>query len=238
MRIYTVAFGENYLGMAKVLAASVRENWPAAKFELIELRRPERIKGHPRHTANWVQKWNAWTDIVMQAPKEADGIILMDADMLVLKPMESAFEDDFDVCATEQPSNCPISTGVIFVRPTCGAQRMFAAVQEEISRLLANKPELMKLNHTHGGIDQSAYYQVATKPGPWAAALLPSDEYNLTNFEHYSENDTLAVHYWGRLKDLVSQAKCWRKTDPAILRLLYHKWNFYKERARYYEHNP
>jgi hypothetical protein len=230
MKVFTVAYGESFVQMARILAASVRENWPGAIAEIITLSRPARIPGHTRATSNWVQKWLAWKEIV-DHQQEAD-FVLMDADMLVLRPLDAAFDAaPFDVCATEQPTNCPISTGVVFVRPGEAARRFFSAVWDEVQRLLIHKGDLIRENRTHGGIDQSAYYAVHHRGGDWKTALLPSDIYNLTKFEHYDPGSTRAVHYWGRLKDLVNTKRSWRKSDPAIYRILADKWLEYKRKV-------
>ncbi len=238
MRVITFAFGDDYVTMARVLAASVRENWPAAECVVVTPPAPKRIRGHPRYTANWTEKWRLWREAV---ESETEPFVLMDADMLVLQPMDTAFNGTpYDVCATTHPGHCPISTGVIFVRPGPGASRLFGAVWDECQRLLANRRELAELNKAHGGIDQSAYFSISTHPGPWEVSLLPSDVYNLTNPGRYRPHETRAVHYWGRLKRLVLGKSRWRKSDGEVMGInpnweLVERWKGFKRKADEYE---
>lgn len=121
MKIVSVTFDygsdRRYDILAKVLEHSVKKNCPQADFELVRIPAPK-IKTFKRCFDSNTVKLREWLRVLKSTQ---DNCVFMDCDMLMLKDISDAFDDEsFDVGYTirdgRYATTLPMNGGMVFVR--------------------------------------------------------------------------------------------------------------------------
>lgn len=143
-----------YTRLRDVLVGSMSENMPDATLTVLELPRVGEKEGVHQGFVNNHYKLRAQLDYVGTITHPT---ILIDIDTMVLKPLESAFESEFDVGVTKRNhKRLPLNGGVIFLHPTEGAQKWLHDMRSADERLEAGDPEICAFMERYGGVNQSA----------------------------------------------------------------------------------
>lgn len=143
--------------MATVLERSAREHCPEwerriAKIQPAPLRSALDI---PSHVAN-TQKMVEWARVVETAT-DGDEILLMDVDMVILRPLDDVWAQPFDYAYTVKPTTrYPFNSGVVFVRVSERIRAFFRVWCAENLRMLGDRDRHMPWRKKYGGINQAA----------------------------------------------------------------------------------
>jgi hypothetical protein len=160
-------FGANqqYERMARVLEHSARQHCPAwdIRVEHIAPARLESALRNEGHVEN-THKMQHWANAVASAD-DGQQLLLMDADTMVLRPLDRLWDLDFDFAYTDRPGGrLPFNSGVVALRVSA-ATRAFVAewLQEQLAMLAGcnrsgqHDPLYHRRYHSKfGGINQAA----------------------------------------------------------------------------------
>jgi hypothetical protein len=205
-RLVAVAFAaahsrDQYARMARVLAASARRHCPDWSID-VAFRRAAVPPTHvdAAYAAN-TAKLAHWADVVVAAA-EGDRLLLADADVLVLRPLDDVWARPFDVAYTVRPAGgrFPLNAGVVFVRVSDRSRQFVRAWQAENARMLRDRLHHQGWRRQFGGLNQAALGALLHAGGVSGCALetLPCAEWNC-------EDST------------------WPAFDPAVTRILHVK---------------
>lgn len=142
--------------MAAVLEYSAKRHCPGWDVNVEEVPGPTDPSplGMPAHAAN-TRKLDWWADRVVSA---ADGAqqLLVDADVVVLRPLDDLWEMDFDLAYTGRPPGArfPLNAGVVAVRACEGTRALFGAWVAENAQVLRARRESARARY--GGCNQAA----------------------------------------------------------------------------------
>lgn len=113
------------------------------------------IRSHEFNT----QKDDSWCRAVEHAPDGA-GLLLIDVDTMIVRPLDDIWAQDFDVAYTARPAERetgpPFNSGVLFVRVSPRTRAFFQAWNAETHRLLADPVRHEPLRRQFTGIHQSS----------------------------------------------------------------------------------
>lgn len=165
-RIESVWFGgERYERLAKVFEATARrhcQDWTITVRRVSEQALPRHRSANQGHVAN-TQKLDHWNDIVQEAPNGAR-ILLIDADTVILHPIDDIWEQGFDIAYTTKRSQFPFNLGVIFVRISEPVKAFFAAWAAQNCRMLTHKVIHRQYRDRFGGINQASFGRTLETP--------------------------------------------------------------------------
>jgi hypothetical protein len=138
--------------LVRVLEYSAGKFCPRAKFELVRLRAPN---DPGTFTSNTV-KMREWLRVLGET---GDDVVFMDGDMLILRDIASAFDDDFDVgyTARTQPTKIPMNGGVVFVKNTPAARHFMEMWNAADDKMYANGAFHQQWRTKYSGINQAAF---------------------------------------------------------------------------------
>jgi alpha-N-acetylglucosamine transferase len=144
-------------------------------------------------------KLEHWNALVQQAP-DGDRILLIDADMLVVRPLDPVWDRPFDVAYTVRPSGAkfPLNGGVVAVRVGAASRAFMQAWAAENRRMLNDQAHHNRWRQRFGGINQAALGALLAAGVRGQFATLPCLEWNCED-------------------------SCWGKFDPAVTRLVHIK---------------
>ena len=157
-RLISHWFGANpiFERMARVLEHSARKHCPEWSIEVERVTPAPRVSplGNDSHATN-TQKMDEWNAVVQAAP-EGDRILLIDADTMVLLPLDPVWDLEFDLAYTVKDSRFPFNSGVVFLRVNDRARAFAAAWQAENARLLNTPTVHREWRRQYGGVNQAA----------------------------------------------------------------------------------
>lgn len=182
--------------------------------------------GIPAHGQN-TQKLAHWARLVDQAPDGAS-LLLMDADLIVLRPLDDVWDEPFDLAYTVKPKPFPFNLGVLFLRASDRVRQFFVAWEKENAQLLQDAAGHRSWRMRYGGINQAAFGRLLERGALQELALktLPCREWNCEESAWAAFNPTVTriVHIKGALRravfrrqkatpDLAPLVACWRALD-------------------------
>jgi hypothetical protein len=168
MRLETVVFPTSklyrYRRMVDVLRLSVAENSPATG---LTVRCPENadreVFSVARHKCNrvWIEncrKAKHHAQIIRES-EPGELLCMIDADTMVLRPLDSLEQSGFDIAYTTRPagSQWRLNSGVYFVRVS-EATRAFCDQWEQVCLTMLADEQLhheWRVQHAYGGIHQA-----------------------------------------------------------------------------------
>lgn len=231
---------KRYTRMARVLAASARMHCPGwavnikpCAAPLSAERRDNRLR---RGLATNSDKLTAWTDVVCSAP-DGDRIALLDADMMVLRPLDCVWDHEFDVAYTTKPVvRLPINGGVVFVRVNDRSRAFMRQWLEINTRLYHDPSEHKQWRAAFGGMNQAALGCLLNTPceyeaHSYAALLeLPCAEWNACNEDLWSKHSMArVVHIKSNLRRSVFRGR--RSHIRPDLKSIREQWYAYDRAA-------
>ncbi len=200
--LYACHFGgglhKQWPRLARVLAATAAQHCPdwTVRVEALPAPKPM-LRASPGHIAN-THKLDRWCEILMTASDDTR-VLLIDADTVVLQPLDSIWDLPFDLAYTARPEGTrfPLNAGVIAVRVNARSRAFVTAWRDENRRMLADPARHLPWRKRFGGINQSALGAVIGEVALHLVAL-PCVEWNC-------EDST------------------WKDFDPAVTRILHVK---------------
>lgn len=203
--LYACYFGaglrDQWPRLAAVLAHTAAQHCPAWTVQIEAIApappRPRVSDGYVSNT----HKLDRWCAVAAAA---ADGtqLLLMDADTVILRPLDAVWDLAFDVAYTVRPaaSRFPLNAGVLFVRVSARSRAFLCAWRDENRRMFKDADRHQPWRKRFGGMNQAALGAVLSSPaaGDVAIARLPCAEWNC-------EDST------------------WPDYDPAVTRILHIK---------------
>lgn len=196
--------GAPYDRLARVLRSTAARHCAAWTIR-IETIRPEPLTsalGVQSHVAN-TQKMAAWSDIVHAAPDDAE-LLLIDADTMILRPLDDLWSRPFDFAYTTKDSRFPFNSGVVAVRVSDRVREFFRRWLEENRAMLVDREHHQAWRQTYGGINQAALGRALSSG--WASDLhlceLPCLEWNCedSQWRHFDPLVTRIVHIKSALR--------------------------------------
>lgn len=222
---FEVAAGGKWGRLARVLETSAREHLPG--WQLTVERLPLVVAADDANERTAIAnsaKLAWWVDQVLAAC-DGDELLLIDADTLILRPLDDIWRQAFDVAYTVKPAGLrfPFNAGVVFLRVS-PAVRAFAAAWLGVNdRMLADRRLHEQYKYRYGGINQAALgYLLKHEPPAVDLRALACLEWNcedetapafdptLTRILHIKGPLRLACfHRFARTPDLAELVRRW-----------------------------
>jgi hypothetical protein len=219
--------------LARVLAYTAQQHCPDWTVHVEQIPPPPRTN----HTASFVAntwKLNHWCRLVEEA---ADGerLLFIDVDTMILRPIDSIWNEAFDFAYTVRPGNFPFNAGVIFLRVSPSVRNFirqwrdlndgycYQKSQSEAHR--ANRRKYAGINQAALGalFEQGAARALAVRP-------LPCAEWNCENTTWATFNPavTRIVHIKSALRRTALQLA--HSGGRELVRLA-HRWRAFEADA-------
>ena len=196
------AAGDQYGRLARVLEYTASVHCPDWTIRVERLTAPASYTsalGVVSHVTN-SQKLEWWRSVVLDA-EDGDRVLLIDADMMITRPLDPVWAIPFDLAYTyRQEGRLPLNGGVVFVRVSPAARRFVDRWFAVNQRFLANADEHRKWRSKYAGINQAAF-----------GYMLERER------DHGLELARLTCHEWN------SENTTWAKFDPAVTRIVHMK---------------
>lgn len=190
--------------LAAVLEASARVHCAGWDVQVRQLPPPPRPPWNGTCSSGFIGntlKLEYWSTLVAEA-NEGDWLLLLDADTLILQPLDAIWDQPFDVAYTVRPPSCkyPLNAGVVFVRVSPGTVAFFRDWCAQNRIVLQNTFAVQPWRRQFGGLNQAALGKLLGERGAAGLTLLevPCVEWNC-------EDST------------------WAAFDPALTRILHVK---------------
>jgi hypothetical protein len=170
------------------------------------------------------QKLEYWADVVQAAP-DGDLVLLIDADTMVLRPLDAIWDRPFDIAYTVRPSGAglPLNAGVVFVQVTARSRAFLDRWRAENRGMLEHPDRFATWRRRFGGLNQAALGALLSQDDHGAQLLpLPCVEWNCedASWPLYDPAVTRIVH----LKSGLRQALFSRVHVSACVRPLAKIW--------------
>ena len=191
--------GDQYGRLARVLEYTASVHCPEWTIRVERLAPPSYNSslGVHSHVTN-SQKLEWWRRVVVDA-EDGDRVLLIDADMMITRPLDDVWATPFDLAYTiRTEGRLPLNGGVVFVRVSPATRRFvdrwFAINQLFLGDANAHRPWRVK----YAGINQAAFgYMLERERDPaLALARLTCHEWNAENtaWAKFDPNVTRIVH--------------------------------------------
>lgn len=233
-RLESCYFGQDddWSRMAEVLAFSASRHCPnwRVRVERIE---PEPLKhSHGSQMAvDNTQKLERWAEVV-DASHDGDRLLLIDADTLIVRPLDAVWDLEFDVAiTTRRMGPSPINGGVVFLRISPGVRAFFQSWRDINAQMfheyLGFHREWKK---QYAGMNQAALgYLLKREPPNLRLIELPCSEWNCEDsaWEDFGPT-TRIVHIKAALRHAIFQGSMtypylrplvnlWREQEQATM---------------------
>jgi hypothetical protein len=197
---------EHFARLARVLAFTAGQHCRGWQVDvrLIAPAPAPAIDGTPAYEHN-TQKLEHWQRTVEALPDGAP-VLLIDADTMIVRPLDDIWARPFDAAYTVRPSSCrlPFNAGVLFLRVGEGTRRLLRLWVAANRRMLQHRPLHQTWRRKYGGMNQAALGYVfesgAVADLAWLA--LPCQEWNCEDSTWTQCNAvTRIVHVKSALRD-------------------------------------
>ena len=187
------------------------------------------IASHVHNT----QKMEHWRQVVAGAPDGAR-VLVMDADTVIMRPLDDVWEQDFDIAYTTKPQEkFPFNSGVIFLRVSDRTRAFVDEWRAENRRMLGDAKHHQVWRKQYGGINQAALGYMLSKGERAGVRLLklPCREWNCedSSWARFDPATTRIVHVKSGLRRAIffgvpspspgvtALVKTWRALERAAL---------------------
>jgi len=195
--------------MARALALTAAEHCPTWTRTIAAATPPPRvsalrIESHVQNT----RKMDEWQRIVMAAAP-GDRILLIDADTLILRPLDDVWDQPFDLAYTAKgrDSRYPFNSGVVFLRISPAVQAFVAAWWQENLKMLGQAKYHQDWRVKFGGINQASLGAMLESGRSSGVTLLklPCLEWNCedSHWEKFDPLVTRIVHVKSALRKAI-----------------------------------
>lgn len=194
--------GEQYVRLAQVLAYTARTHLPTWDRRITEIVPPTDRSALANASHVWnTAKLEAWADAVAEAP-DGTPVLLMDADMMILRPLDDLWAWPFDLAYTlRSRSSLPFNGGVVALRITDQTRafmaRWVALNRQFLTDAAAHQPWRAK----YAGINQASFGALLEAADHGCDLLtLPCAEWNCVEWELFDPEITRVVHVKSKLR--------------------------------------
>lgn len=198
----TGAAGDQYGRLARVLEYTAGVHCPEWTIRVERLKAPTAYRSAlnvASHVTN-SQKLEWWRGVVAAA-EDGDRVLLIDADMMITRPLDDVWARPFDLAYTiREEGRLPLNGGVVFVRVSPASRRFVDRWFAVNQRFLGNAADHFHWRAKYAGINQAAFGYMLEKERDPALELA-----RLTCHEWNAENTT------------------WANFDPKITRIVHLK---------------
>lgn len=206
-RLIACWFGtEDFDRLARVLAYTARQHCRGWDLDLQRITPPPAPApdGTDAFEHN-TQKLEHWQRQV-EALEDGTPVALVDADTMLVRPLDPVWDLPFDAAYTVRPASCrlPFNAGVLFLRVNAGTRAMLAAWAAANRRMLTNRLFHYAWRRKYGGMNQAALgyvFESGEASGlTWRA--LPCLEWNCedSTWTQYDPGVTRLVHVKSALR--------------------------------------
>jgi len=192
--------GDQYGRLARVLEYTAGVHCPGWTIRVERLKAPPAFTsalGVNSHVTN-SQKLEWWRSVVVDA-EDGDRVLLIDADMMITRPLEDVWARPFDLAYTiREEGRLPLNGGVVFVRVSPASRRFVDRWFAMNQRFLANANDHRAWRTKYAGINQASFgYMLERERDPALnLARLTCHEWNAENttWARFDPNVTRIVH--------------------------------------------
>lgn len=144
--------------LARVLAYTAAQQCSTWRIDIRAIRPPAApaIDGTPASEHN-TQKLDHWWQTV-EALADGTRVLLIDADTMILRPLDEVWDRPFDVAYTVRPprARMPFNAGVLFLRVSDRTRNLLARWAEVNRQMLRSRPLHQPWRRKYGGMNQAA----------------------------------------------------------------------------------
>lgn len=173
-----------YPRLARVLDFTARRHCPSWEIDVRRIEEPKIHGNLGRFAGDNHRKLEEWVAAVDVAP-DGTGVLLLDADTFVCRPLDDLWDLDFDFAYTVRPpgARLPINAGVIAVRAGDRSRRFLHAwLDRDLAFLRRPDGDMKDWRKRYGGQNQAslgATLTVGFNPVPdLAVSALPCETWN------------------------------------------------------------
>lgn len=229
MRVLTLKFDKSepdrdYDILLDVFRYSVQKHMPKVRFETIIPPLPPPDKDKVYFMTKNTVKLGCWVDAVLKSDEDT---IIMDCDMLLLRDISQAFEQDFDIALTRRYNYyVPYNGGMIFVRPNTKSTRFLLKWKDINQKMYEDEEFHRPWRKKYAGMNQASLgWAVENIGAELNLVSLPCQEWNICQ-EDWAKIDenSRCVHIKSKLRKAVFAGKC---NDS--FKVAFDLWNKYKK---------
>lgn len=197
--------------LEKGFVKSINQNTKGT-LKLIRITPPAKREGCNYIFSSLMEKTKVWAEEIQKLRSNA---VICDVDIIFKKDVREVFKKDFDVAITKRDHEAWFNSGVMFVKPTPGARKLFKLWKEKTEEIYNSKPAengvpekviQARKNTKQKHFNQPAFVELMEQGAFDGIKILqlPCDIYNLCNttWENYTPN-TKIVHLNPKLRDAV-----------------------------------
>lgn len=168
-------------------------------------------------------KLDEWCKAVWCA-QEGDRLLLLDADTVILRPLDDIWDRQFDVAYTVKPKGArfPLNAGVVFVRVSARSRAFMRSWQTQNRIFLEDAKEFQVWRHMYGGLNQTALAVLLRSDDSAGLLKLPCAEWNVED-EHWATFDPAVARILHCKSELARGILARSAIDPK-LRPLVRRW--------------
>jgi len=211
MRIFTVAFGDEYLWMLDAMRRSVIENFPDAQFVVAHVKGPPPSKWLQPFLTNNDLKMEYWAQYIEEAPEGAH-VVLMDCDTLVLRPLDAVFESQFDIAYTVRDGKVPFNSGVVFIKVSDKTRKFMRQWADANHAMIKKGSTVLHLVAEFAGINQRTMRDMLDRYSrngtDFRIKAVPCAIWNCEqeNYKNFDPDKTAVLHVKSWLREMLMGA--------------------------------
>ncbi|MGE3472087.1 MAG: hypothetical protein AB7O28_17160 [Vicinamibacterales bacterium] len=243
-RLISCYFGADghFARLARVLAHTAATQCPTwdRRIEAIAPRPMKSALGVTSHVVN-TQKMEHWHDAVAAAPDDAR-MLLIDADTMILRPLDDIWDRAFDFAYTTKETRFPFNSGVVFLRVTPAVREFMRIWRDENVRMLGDARHHTVWRRKYGGINQASLGHALETGRTTALRILslPCLEWNCedSHWAKFDPEQTRIVHCKSGLRQaILGMGPATFRRQPDIARLA-RIWSTFEQDALAAAHGP
>lgn len=196
---------QQYPRLAKVLEYTARKHNPGWLVNVVKVD-PCNLSGDSFAYTSNSHKLEYWANTIRDA-EDGERVLLIDADVFVLGPLDGIWDGDFDLKLTRRdPSSpFPINGGVVAVNVNQASRDFMAAWFREDRMLLANPEEHKKLHKLYAGMNQCSLGALRSRGTDCRILEVPCQEWNCedSTWSKFDPGVTKVVHVKSGLRSTV-----------------------------------
>jgi hypothetical protein len=230
----TGSAGDHYSRLARVLEYTAGVHCPEWTIRVERLKAPpayNSVLGVHSHVTN-SQKLEWWRGVVAAA-EDGDRVLLMDADMMITRPLGDVWDRAFDLAYTiRTEGRLPFNGGVVFVRVSPAIRAFVDRWLAVNMKFLGNANDHRHWRTKYAGINQASFgYMLERELDPsLVLERLTCHEWNAENtaWAKFDPNITRIVHLKSGLRRALFGVEAERREHKRLIGI----WHELEARAR------
>lgn len=199
-----------YERLARVLSHTARTHCPGwtLRIDRINPDVPAPATGNPSHAWN-TSKLDWWNDVIQECG-DGDRVVVMDADMAILRPLDSLWDRAFDLAYTirdKATSHLPLNGGFVAVRISDRTKAVMQRWQTVNDAMCREGTDHATYHRKYAGMNQSSFGCLLETHGFDGLSVLelPCQEWNCCEWLGFT-HATRVLHVKSRLRRAVFRA--------------------------------